>query len=37
MFNQINHLNKELAELVDRHTDRDGPQYNVPIKPDKLF
>lgn len=26
MFDQINHLNKELAGLVDRHTDRDGPQ-----------
>lgn len=26
MFDQVNHLHKELAELVDRHTDRDGPQ-----------
>lgn len=26
MFDQISHLNKELAGLVDRHTDRDGPQ-----------
>lgn len=26
MADQINHLNKELAELVVRHTDRDGPQ-----------
>ncbi len=26
MSEPINHLQKELAELVDRHTDRDGPQ-----------
>ncbi len=26
MFDQISHLNEELAGLVDRHTDRDGPQ-----------
>lgn len=26
MFDQMNHLNEELAELVHRHTDRDGPQ-----------
>ena len=26
MADHINHLNKELAELVVRHTDRDGPQ-----------
>lgn len=26
MFDQVNHLHKELAELVNRHTDRDGPQ-----------
>ena len=26
MFDQIDHLHKELAKLVCRHTDRDGPQ-----------
>ncbi len=26
MFDQIHHLQRELAELVARHTDRDGPQ-----------
>ncbi|GGH79606.1 hypothetical protein JOD43_001743 [Pullulanibacillus pueri] len=26
MFDQINHLQNELAELIDRHTDRDGYQ-----------
>lgn len=26
MFEQIYHLNKELAELVDRHTNKEGPQ-----------
>ncbi len=26
MLDQVNHLHKELAELVNRHTDREGPQ-----------
>ena len=26
MFDQVNYLHKELAGLVDRHTDREGPQ-----------
>lgn len=26
MFDRVNHLHKELAGLVSRHTDRDGPQ-----------
>ena len=26
MFDQVNHLHKELVGIVDRHTDRDGPQ-----------
>lgn len=26
MSEPIKHLQKELAELVDRHSDRDGPQ-----------
>lgn len=29
MFDQVNHLHKELAGLVDRHTDREGPQTTV--------